>query len=162
MTDTADHIEQLADLVHDVPIAMISTRQGQTGIAAQPFAMQTAEHRFDGDLWFLISIESSTAERIADDPVVGVSLAAGDTWVSITGHAEVDDDRSKAERLWSASAEAWFPDGPDDARIRTLIVHADGAEYWDTPGGRVATVLSFVKSKVTGEPLEVDSDKLDL
>ena len=28
------------------------------------------------------------------------------------------------------------------------------AEYWDTPGGRVASLLSFVKAKVTGEPYE--------
>ena len=33
-----------------------------------------------------------------------------------------------------------------------IKVHADSAEYWDTPGGRIASVISFVKAKVTGEP----------
>jgi hypothetical protein len=28
---------------------------------------------------------------------------------------------------------------------------ADSAEYWDSPGGRIATVISLVKAKVTGE-----------
>ena len=31
-----------------------------------------------------------------------------------------------------------------------LKVDADSAEYWDTPGGRVATALSFAKAKLTG------------
>ena len=28
---------------------------------------------------------------------------------------------------------------------------AETGEYWDTPGGRIATLISFVKSKLTGE-----------
>ena len=32
-----------------------------------------------------------------------------------------------------------------------LKVDADSAEYWDTPGGRLATAFSFVKAKVTGD-----------
>jgi pyridoxamine 5'-phosphate oxidase like protein len=33
-------------------------------------------------------------------------------------------------------------------------VDGDGAEYWDTPGGRVATMISFAKAKVTGQPYD--------
>lgn len=29
---------------------------------------------------------------------------------------------------------------------------ATSAEYWDTPGGRIATALSFAKAKLTGQP----------
>lgn len=32
-----------------------------------------------------------------------------------------------------------------------LRVPAHGAEYWDSPGGRVSTVISLVKAKPTGE-----------
>jgi hypothetical protein len=32
-----------------------------------------------------------------------------------------------------------------------IKVTGDTAEYWDTPGGRVASVLSLAKSKLTGE-----------
>ena len=34
---------------------------------------------------------------------------------------------------------------------RDLKVAGETAEYWDTPGGRIATVLSFAKAKITGE-----------
>ena len=35
-----------------------------------------------------------------------------------------------------------------------IQVDSESAEYWDTPGGRVASVFSFVKAKATGEPYE--------
>ena len=30
-------------------------------------------------------------------------------------------------------------------------VNGDSAEYWDSPGNRLATAYSFVKAKVTGD-----------
>jgi len=38
--------------------------------------------------------------------------------------------------------------------VLLLKVDAHTAEYWDTPGGRVASLISLVKSKVTGERYE--------
>jgi len=158
-----DHTTQnLADLIDDFPIAMITSVGDAGALVAQPFAMQQQHHAFDGELWFLISAEASLVGRVHADPRVNIALSARDSWVSIAGHAEVVEDRAKTETMWDASAEAWFPDGKDDARIRVLIVHADSAEYWDTPGGLVATALSFVKSKATGEPLDIEHERVDL
>jgi hypothetical protein len=42
-------------------------------------------------------------------------------------------------------------------------VQADSAEYWDSPGGRLATVFSFAKAKLTGERIEGgENEKVDL
>ena len=35
-----------------------------------------------------------------------------------------------------------------------LKVSAASAEYWDSPGGRVASAISFAKAKLTGEPYD--------
>ena len=44
-----------------------------------------------------------------------------------------------------------------------IKIHAHGAEYWDTPGGRIASVISFVKAKVTGEPYDGgENERVDL
>ena len=56
-----------------------------------------------------------------------------------------------------------FPQGPDDDSVVLLKVEADSAEYWDSPGSRLATVFSFVKAKVTGERIESgENEKVDL
>jgi hypothetical protein len=42
-------------------------------------------------------------------------------------------------------------------------VEGDSAEYWDTPGGRLATAFSFAKAKVTGQRIEAgENEKVDL
>ena len=59
--------------------------------------------------------------------------------------------------------DAWFPQGPDDDSVVLIKVQADSAEYWDSPGGRLATAFSFVKAKVTGERIEGgENEKVDL
>jgi len=50
--------------------------------------------------------------------------------------------------------EAWLPQGPDDPSVVLIKVTGHTGEYWDTPGGRVASLMSFVKAKVTGEPYD--------
>ncbi len=50
----------------------------------------------------------------------------------------------------SSWVEAWMPQGPDDDSVVLIKVTAETAEYWDTPGGRVASVLSFANAKLTG------------
>ena len=64
------------------------------------------------------------------------------------------EDQAKKEELWNSWVEAWLPDGKTDPNVVLIKVDPHTAEYWDTPGGRVASLLSFVKSKVTGEPYD--------
>ncbi len=59
--------------------------------------------------------------------------------------------------------EAWLPQGPTDPSVVLIKVNPHTAEYWDTPGGPVASLLSFVKAKVTGEPYQgTDRDTVNL
>src|SRR3712207_7858651 len=43
---------------------------------------------------------------------------------------------------------------PYTTLFRSVLVRVEGesAEYWDTPGGRVATAFILAKAKVTGKP----------
>ena len=115
-------------------------------------AMQEVE--FDGDLWFFASRSSRKVSHIAANPQVNVTTSGSPSWVSLTGHAVVIDDLEKKRRLWNAVVEAWFPDGPEDPDVILLRVDAASAEHWDSPGGRLASVISFAKAKVTGKPYD--------
>lgn len=157
-----NHVDALAELLDDFPIAMVVTLDEEGLPLSQPLAMQQQHHRFDGDLWFLIASDASSAKRIDRHPAVNLAFSAHDSWVSIGGRAELSSDQSIIDTMWDPSVEAWFPGGRTDPSIRALIVHADSAEYWDTPGSVVATVFSLVKSKITGSPIEIDNEKLDL
>jgi general stress protein 26 len=64
----------------------------------------------------------------------------GQKYVSVSGNAEVLNDRDRIKELWSTPAKAWW-DNPDDPSIRVLKVTPAFAEYWDSPG----TIVSYIK-----------------
>jgi len=160
MTDDTTPTATLADLVKDFRFAMITTADAEGKLVAHPLTIQEAE--FDGDLWFLVSKSSSPATNLAANPRAGVSLSSNDSWVSLSGSAALVDDPAKVRELWNPVVEAWFTEGPDDPDVGLLKFTAESAEYWDTPGGRIASVVSFVKSKLTGEAYDAENEKLDL
>jgi len=161
MTETADQVKKVADLAKGIRIGMLTTVDADGHFISRPMAQQEVE--FDGDLWFFAERNSRKVAHIAANPHVGVTLTSNDTWISIDGEAEIVDDNAKARELWNAWVEAWLPQGPDDPSIVLIKLNGHSAEYWDTPGGRIASVISFVKAKVTGERYEGgDNEKVTL
>ena len=145
-----DGTRKVADLLTSSRIAMFTTRAPDGVLTSRPMAVQEVE--FDGDLWFFADASSRKVAHITHDPQVNVTVGSGATWISLTGAARVVRDDARKRELWNSAVEAWFPDGPDADHVVLLRVDGLSAEYWDTPGGRVATALSFAKAKVTGQP----------
>ena len=152
MTDTTAEttgVEKIAELAKGITFAMLTTIDETGAFVSRPMALQDTD--FSGDLWFLSSRESRKVAHVQANPHVGVALTSRDVWVSINGTAEIVDDREKAAELWSPQMEGWFPQGPDDPSVVVVRVEGETAEYWDTPGGLVASALSLVKVKTTGK-----------
>lgn len=143
---------KVAELAEDIRIGMLTTLDDSGHLVSRPMALQETE--FDGNFWFFAERASRKIAHIGANPSVNVTLASGQTWISVHGHARVVEDPAKAKELWNPAVEAWFPQGPEDGSVVLIKVDGDGAEYWDTPGGRLATVISFAKAKVTGRPYD--------
>jgi general stress protein 26 len=115
-----------------------------------------------GDVWFFVDSTSEQAANVRAEKRVNLAFSDGSTWLSVAGHASLRRDRAKIDELWNPMVEAWFPDGPSSEAVTLLLVEADSAEYWDTPGGRIATGLAFVKTKLTGARPEGHSESVEL
>jgi general stress protein 26 len=146
----ADGVAKLVELTKDIRITMFTTIDAEGHFVSRPMAQQLTEP--DGDLWFFAERDSRVVEEITANPHVGITLSSNDTWISIDGDAQVVEDSAKAKELWNPFVEAWLPQGPEDPSVVLIKVDAHTAEYWDSPGGRVASLISLVKAKVTGEP----------
>lgn len=144
-----DAVRKVAGLLDDQRFGMFTATAPDGTLTSRPMAMQEVE--FDGDLWFFAERGSRKTAHIAANPRVNVACGSASDWVSVSGTASVVDDPARKRELWNGGVEAWFPDGPDDPAVILLRVEAEGAEYWDSPGGRIATLVSFVKARVTGE-----------
>jgi general stress protein 26 len=147
---STDQTRKVSELLKDQRFGMLTTTDPDGTLISRPMAMQEVE--FDGDLWFFAARDSRKIQHLASHAQVNVAVGSNSSWVSLTGTGVVVTDAAKKRELWNSVVEAWFPDGPDDDGVVLLKVEADSAEYWDSPGGRLATALSFAKAKLTGEP----------
>ena len=112
--------------------------------------MQTQDVEFDGTVWFFTDVNSEKVAEIKANPQVNVAYASSnERYVSLMGRAEIVQDAARTHELWNPLLRAWF-ESADDPRIRLIKVDAESAEYWDTPGGKIASLISLVKSAVTG------------
>lgn len=154
MSATPEHLSaeegtrRVADLIEGHRIAMLTSIGADGTLLSRPMALQEVE--FDGDVWFFAERTSRKVENVTANPQVNVTVGSATTWVSLTGTAVVVDNPDKKRELWSEAVKAWYPEGPDDEGLVLLKVVADSAEYWDTPG-RLATLISYAKARVTGE-----------
>ena len=145
-------VAKVRDLLGDHHLTMLTTRDASGALVSRPMGVQQVE--FDGDLWFFTTLSSAKVAQIRAGSPVNAAFAGSSSWLSLSGTAEVVVDTAKAEELWNPVAAAWFPDGPTTPDLCLLRVRADTAEYWDSPGGRLATAISLVKAKVTGTPYD--------
>ena len=138
------------ELLDGLPICMFTTITDEGSMRSVPMARQETDLD-PQQLWFITARDTEHTQDVRDRPHVTLSFSSSDTWVSLTGRAEVVDDVDKLRELWTTFAEAWLPEGPEGENSTLLRVTVDRAEYWDTPGGKVASVISLVKTKLTGD-----------
>ena len=114
---------------------MLITESEDGALHSCPMATQQTE--FDGILWFFTGLTSGKVNELEWNPSVNLSYAepAEMRYVSVSGDAEIVQDRAKMEELWSALYKAWFPKGLDDPDLCLLKVEVNNAEYWEAPSG---------------------------
>lgn len=150
-------VEKIAELVKDIRTAMLVTLDAQGFPKGRP--MGTSSAPFEGSLWFFTEQDSHKVHEIRANPRVSVIYASpsSESYLSLTGEGDVVDDRSRIAELWHPLLRAWF-EGPNDPSIRLIRVDVHEAEYWDTPGGKVASLFSLVKGAITGNGENMNSD----
>jgi general stress protein 26 len=158
MTHHEGDRDRLVELVREMPIAMMTTFGG-SGVRSVPMARQEVEP--DAEMWFIAARGSRHVADIEGDPRVALTFSSRDAWVALTGHAAVVDDRAKLDELWNTFAEAWLPGGPDNPEAVLLRVDVEQGEYWDTPGGKIASLISFARTRLTGETYDADHGVVD-
>lgn len=142
----ADH-DRVWDLMDKITFAMLVTSDGAK-LRSRP--MSAYVDRGEGSIYFLTDARNHKDDEIAANPQVNLAFAnaSDQKYVSVSGTAQVSNDRAKIKELFTTSAKAWW-DSADDPNIRVLKVTPEDAEYWDSPG----TVVSYVKmaaAAVTG------------
>lgn len=143
-------LTQLCELIEHMSVAMLSNLDESGVIVSRP--MSPLEMDVKGALWFFTDQRSAKVEHLRTANLSFVDEDNG-TYVSISGHGEIETDRVRIERLWTPFAKPWFPDGPDSANLALLKFIPDAAEFWDAPHSKMVRMLAISASIVTGKPV---------
>lgn len=163
MAESKPPLSKIAELIKDIRIATLTTRDERGKLHSRP--MGTEEADFDGTLWFLTYDDSPKTAEIEAHSDVNVSYSdpATQRFVSISGRARIANDRKRIKELWTPALKTWFPNGEDDPHIAVIEVEAEEAEYWDSPSSTFVKAAGFAKAVLTGKPyLPGDNKKVNL
>lgn len=146
-------IKKFKALTEGIDFCMLTTLNGGA-LRSRP--MSTQEMDAQGALWFFTSDTTHKAEEIEADGRVNVAYSkpSDNTYVSVSGQAEVVKDRAKAKELWNPVLKAWFPQGLDDPHLCLLRVAVEEAEYWDAPNSKIVQLVGFIKAIATGKQMQ--------
>lgn len=161
MSERQDAIKKLGGMIKSTKFAMLTTIAEDGTLHSRPMATQQQE--FDGDLWFFTGASSDKVHQAQQHQQVNVAYSDPDDmqFVSIIGTAQLVRDQAKIKELWNPIYKAWFPKGLEDPELALLKVNVEGAEYWDTPSGKMVQLVGFVKAVVTGQPYKASKDEHD-
>jgi general stress protein 26 len=143
-------LARLGALIKDIRFAMLTTVGPDGALHSRP--MTTQQIAFDGTLWFFTRADTEQARAITARPQVNVCYASpGDqSYASISGEAELSNDRNRMRELWRPAYEIWFDKGVADPTLRLIRVTTLSAEYWDSRGGNLGAALVMVHTVVAG------------
>jgi general stress protein 26 len=153
--------EQLWSLIKDIRFPMFVHRHLGGMLHAHPLTLQNKSLKPGDPLYFFVSKKTELGQRLMVDGGVCVAFAdpQKDCYVSISGHAEVNDDMAKKKDLFNAMTKAWFPGGAEDPELELVQVTIEHAEYWDVKENQMTQLLKMATAAVTGHPPQVGEHK---
>lgn len=154
-------IKKLNELIKDIETAMLVTADTDGTLRSRPMGTQQIES--DGDLWFFTGKNSSKTHAIEHDQHVNISYSSpkDNRYVSVSGRAEIIEDKKKIEELWNPMLKAWFPEGIDDPNITLIKVNVEQAEFWDIKSSTMIQLAGFVKAIFSGKQIQPDKSQHD-
>jgi len=150
-TDTVAE-QHLWPLIKAVKFAMFTTRHGNGHLHSRPMTTQNKAMP-DDQLWFFMSIKGGAAQEIAQQPQVNISYAdpSKDIYVSVSGSAQVVDDITQRQALWTKFVQAYFPGGVDDPDLALVRVTVSHAHYWNVSENKLTQLFVMAKAVFSGE-----------
>ncbi len=106
----------LSEKIKDIRIAMMTTIEPDGSLHSRPMVTQDVEAvKFDGDFWFLTSAGSPKVSDVEEHRQVNLSYSKPDKnlFVTVSGTAQLVDDRKKIKDLWNPVAKSWFQTGTE-------------------------------------------------
>ncbi|RYD79232.1 MAG: general stress protein [Sphingobacteriales bacterium] len=151
--------------IKDVDIAMLTTIDRKRGTLHSRPMSTNKQVEPDGTIWFFTYNDSEKASEVEmhENVNLSYSLPSSQLYVSVSGTAEMVQDKAKMKEFWNPILKAWFPDGLETPNIALLKVTITEAEYWDSNSNKMVQLFQIVRAIVTGTEADYGKhEKIDL
>lgn len=151
MTTTNPQADNLRALITGIRFAMLTTRGQDGSLHSRPMAAQDGDG--DGSLWFFTDRTTMKAVDITAHPEVNLAYAdqAAMLFVSVSGMAELVDDRTLMHARWRPAYATWIPLGADDPAMTLLKVVVRRVDFWTASSGWAPRSLPCDGSDLTAQ-----------
>ncbi|MDQ6621145.1 MAG: pyridoxamine 5'-phosphate oxidase family protein [Pseudomonadota bacterium] len=155
-------LEKFYELVDKTEVAMMTTRRADGHLRSR--AMANQKRASGADLWFVTMQGSEKVGEIAADEHVNVAYyrQSSREWISVSGVANMSQDRATLRELYAPDWKMWFPDEgdprhgtPDDPRMVLIGVTIHVAEFLELDKPRPVVLYELAKGWLTRSPPDV-------
>jgi len=155
---TNEAIDRVWEMMADMRICMLVTREGET-LRGRP--MDAHPSREEGCVWFLSDRRGHKDDELQHDPQSALTFAhpGKNDYLSVSGQAEVSNDRAKIDELWSDMNKAFWPKGKTDPNICVVRFLPESAEYWDGPSSSIGVAFKMMAARLTGSPTDLGENR---
>ena len=103
---------------------------------------------------YFVTRTDHKVEEIEERSLVNLSFSdnSNNTWVSVSGHARVSQDRQKLRDLWNHWAEAYLPQGPDAPDVALITVEPISGKIWDSSSSKLVQTAKSLIASATQQP----------
>ena len=147
-------MDTIQTMVKNIKYTMLVSRNSEDHLHSCP--MNTTETSIGAkEIWFIGHKPSETVDNIGQNPEVNLAYVTQDSekYLSISGTAELVEDKEKLNELWSVMYNAYFEQGKEDPKVQLIKVVPHGAEYWAN-GNAISSAVKMAAAAVTDTAIE--------
>ena len=99
--------------------------------------MHIVQESFDGVLYFFAPNDGSIVSEAVDYREVGIAFSdrQSGTYLSLSGNAQLSNNKEKFDELWNDDMDLLFPKGKDGGEAALLAVEIYQGESWSAHKG---------------------------
>ena len=142
-------LQQLVTLLREFRTGMLTTQTNFGHLTTRPMTIQ--HPRQDKPLWLVAFEGCSSLENIRHNAQVNLSFnrESDKAWISISGRAEINQDRSLIQELWQSEWDIWI--GPNTPKSDAALIEIEPiqVDFWEPEHGKLGRLLELAKAHVT-------------
>jgi general stress protein 26 len=155
-----EHKQLIWDLIKEIKIGMLVTHDDlESKLRARP--MSLVQNEYDNTLFFFSDREDAKAYEIKLDRDVCLTFGDPDsqTYVSLSGKANIIEDQKLIDRYWNKNVATWFPKGKDDPNLALLEIKIESGEHWKADENKLIQLFKIAKANIKDESPDIGENE---